>query len=229
MANFFDGIWKALTHPVDEAEFIVKKSAGVTKDILHGDFSKAWKDTKAVPGDHQEMMNDITVPILGNNKLSKNSDAVAGAIIGGILAAPVIAGAGGAAGGASAGAAGGAAGTASGASAGGLAGAGTASGASAGGISSIGTQGVTQATSATTSTGWFDTIMDGFDMLSSAGGDDSPENKAPQSEFSKGFSHMLEVQRELASTPPAKRNELLAKKNSEALAKIFKPMFGEDK
>ena len=66
-------------------------------------------------------------------------------------------------------------------------------------------------------------------MLSSAmGGDDSPENKAPQSEFSKGFSRMLEVQRELAATPPAKRNELMAKKNSEALAKIFKPMFGED-
>ena len=60
------------------------------------------------------------------------------------------------------------------------------------------------------------------------GGDDSPENKAPQSEFSKGFSRMLEVQRELAATPPAKRNELLAKKNSEALANIFKPMFGED-
>ena len=222
MANFFDGIWKALTHPVDEAEFIVKKSADVTKDIFHGDFSKAWKDTKAVPGDHQRMMNDITVPILGDNKLSKNSDAVAGTIIGGILAAPAIGGAmgGSAAGGAGGATAGGA--TATGSSAGGLAGSG-------GGISSIGTQGVTQATSATTSTGWFDTIMDGFEMLSSAGGDDSPENKAPQSEFSKGFSRMLELQRELAATPPAKRNELLAKKNSEALAKIFKPMFGEDK
>lgn len=221
MANFFDGIWKALTHPVDEAEFIVKKSAGVSKDILHGDFSKAWKDTKAVPGDHQRMMNDITVPILGDNKLSKNSDAVAGAIIGGILAAPAI---GGAMGGATAGGAGGATAggaAASGSSAGGLAGSG-------GGISSIGTQGVTQATSATTSTGWFDTIMEGFDALNAMGGDDSPENKAPQSEFSKGFSRMLEVQRELAATPPAKRNELLAKKNSEALANIFKPMFGED-
>ena len=208
MANFFDGIWKALTHPVDEAEFIVKKSADVTKDIFHGDFSKAWKDVKAVPGDHQEMMNDITVPILGDNKLSKNSDAVAGTIIGGILAAPAI---GGAMGGSAAGGS-------------------TASGASAsGGISSIGTQGVTKATSATTSTGWFDTIMDGFDMLSSMGGDDSPENKEAQSEFSKGFSHMLELQRELAATPPAKRNELMAKKNSEALANIFKPMFGEDK
>ena len=97
MANFFDGIWKALTHPVDEAEFIVKKSAGVTKDIFHGDFSKAWKDTKAVPGDHQRMMNDITVPILGNNKLSKNSDAVAGAIIASIFAAPAMGAASGAA------------------------------------------------------------------------------------------------------------------------------------
>ena len=34
MANFFDGVWKALTHPVDEAKFIVKKSAKVTKDIF---------------------------------------------------------------------------------------------------------------------------------------------------------------------------------------------------
>ena len=211
MANFFDGIWKALTHPVDEAEFITEKSAGVTKDIFSGDFSKAWKDVKAIPGDHQEMMNDITVPILGDNKLSKNSDAVAGTIIGGILAAPAM-------------------GAAGGASAGGSASGSAASGASAGGgISSIGTQGVTKATSATTSTGWFDTIMDGFDMLSSSMGDGSPENKEPESEFSKGFSRMLEVQRELAATPPAKRNELMAKKNSEALAKIFKPMFGEDK
>lgn len=211
MANFFDGIWKALTHPVDEAEFIVKKSADVTKDIFHGDFSKAWKDTKAVPGDHQEMMNDVTVPILGDNKLSKNSDAVAGTILASIFAAPAM-------------------GAAGSASAGGSASGSAASGASAGGgISSIGTQGVTKATSATTSTGWFDTIMDGFDMLSSSIGDGSPENKEPESEFSKGFSHMLELQRELAATPPAKRNELLAKKNSEALAKIFKPMFGEDK
>ena len=212
MANFFDGLFEALKQPFDELKLLTNKTTDITKDIFHGDFSKAWGEVKSTPGDHQEMMNDITVPILGDNKLSKNSDAVAGAIIGGIMAAPAIGGAfGGTAGG-----------TASGASAGGLAGSG-------GGISSIGTQGVTQATSATTSTGWFDTIMDGFDMLSSAGGDDSPENKAPQSEFSKGFSHMLEVQRELAATPPAKRNELLAKKNSEALAKIFKPMFGEDK
>ena len=212
MANFFDGLFEALKQPFDELKFITEKSTGVTKDIFSGDFSKAWKDVKAVPGDHQEMMNDITVPILGDNKLSKNSDAVAGAIIGGIMAAPAI---GGAMGG-SAGGAGGAAGSSTASSAG-------------SGISSIGTQGVTKATSATTSTGWFDTIMDGFDMLSSSMGDGSPENKEPESEFSKGFSRMLEVQRELAATPPAKRNELLAKKNSEALANIFKPMFGEDK
>ena len=218
MANFFDGLFEALKQPFDELKLLTNKTTDITKDIFHGDFSKAWGEVKSTPGDHQEMMNDITVPILGDNKLSKNSDAVAGAIIGGIMAAPAIGGAFGGAGGAAGGTAGG---TASGASAGGLAGSG-------GGISSIGTQGVTKATSATTSTGWFDTIMDGFDMLSSSMGDGSPENKAPQSEFSKGFSHMLEVQRELASTPPAKRNELLAKKNSEALAKIFKPMFGED-
>ena len=210
MANFFDGLFEALKQPFDEFKFITDKSAGITKDIFSGDFSKAWKDVKAVPGDHQEMMNDITVPILGDNKLSKNSDAVAGAIIGGIMAAPAI-------GGAMGGSAGGAGGAASSSTAG-----------SGGGISSIGTQGVTKATSATTSTGWFDTIMDGFDMLSSSMGDGSPENKEPESEFSKGFSRMLEVQRELAATPPAKRNELMAKKNSEALANIFKPMFGED-
>ena len=210
MANFFDGLFEALKQPFDEFKFITDKSAGITKDIFSGDFSKAWKDVKAVPGDHQEMMNDITVPILGDNKLSKNSDAVAGAIIGSILAAPAM-------------------GAAGSASAGGSVSGSAASGASAGGgISSIGTQGVTQATSATTSTGWFDTIMDGFDMLSSSMGDGSPENKEPESEFSKGFSRMLEVQRELAATPPAKRNELMAKKNSEALANIFKPMFGED-
>ena len=211
MANFFVGLFEALKQPFDEFKFITDKSAGITKDIFSGDFSKAWKDVKAVPGDHQEMMNDITVPILGDNKLSKNSDAVAGAIIGSILAAPAM-------------------GAAGSASAGGSVSGSAASGASAGGgISSIGTQGVTQATSATTSTGWFDTIMDGFDMLSSSMGDGSPENKEPESEFSKGFSRMLEVQRELAATPPAKRNELMAKKNSEALANIFKPMFGEDK
>ena len=221
MANFFDGLFEALKQPFDEVKLLTEKSTNITKDIFHGDFSKAWGEVKSTPGDHQRMMNDITVPILGNNKLSKNSDAVAGAIIGGILAAPAIGGAmgGSAAGGAGGATAGGA--TASGASAGGLAGSG-------GGISSIGTQGVTQATSATTSTGWFDTIMEGFDALNAMGGDDSPENKAPQSEFSKGFSRMLEVQRELAATPPAKRNELMAKKNSEALANIFKPMFGED-
>ena len=203
MANFFEGIWNAIKQPVDELKFIADKSVGIGEDLVKGKFSDAFSELKSIPGDHQEMMNGVTVPILGDNKLAKNSDAIAGTIVGGIMAAPAIAG--------------------------GL-GTSTAGGsASSSGISSVGTQGVSQATSATTTSSWFDTIMDGFDMLSSAGGDDSPENKAPQSEFSKGFSRMLEVQRELAATPPAKRNELMAKKNSEALANIFKPMFGEDK
>lgn len=96
MANFFEGIGNALKHPIDEVKWMWDS----TKGVLSGD-----KKLKDIPGDHQEMMNDITVPILGNNKIAKNSDAVAGAVIGGVLAAPAIAaGAGGGATGASAGA-----------------------------------------------------------------------------------------------------------------------------
>lgn len=95
MANFFDGVGKALMHPINEIGWMWDS----TKGVLSGD-----KKLKDIPGDHQEMMNEITVPILGDNKISKNSDAVAGAVIGGILAAPVIGGAmGGASGSASSG------------------------------------------------------------------------------------------------------------------------------
>lgn len=83
MANFFEGVGNLLKHPIDEAKWMLDS----TKGVLSGD-----KKLKDIPGDHQEMMNKITVPMLGDNKLSKNSDAVAGAIVGGILAAPMLAG-----------------------------------------------------------------------------------------------------------------------------------------
>lgn len=89
MANFFEGIGNALKHPIDEIGWMWDS----TKGVLSGD-----KKLKDIPGDHQEMMNDITVPILGDNKLAKNSDAVAGAIVGGVLAAPMAAGASGSSG-----------------------------------------------------------------------------------------------------------------------------------
>lgn len=82
MANFFEGIGNALKHPIDEVKWMWDS----TKGVLSGD-----KKLKDIPGDHQEMMNGITVPLLGDNKISKNSDAVAGAVVGGILAAPAIA------------------------------------------------------------------------------------------------------------------------------------------
>lgn len=93
MANFFEGVGNLLKHPIDEAKWMFDS----TKDVLKGDMK-----LKDVPGSHQEMMNDITVPILGDNKIAKNSDAIAGAVVGGVLAAPLLAGGGaGASGGAS--------------------------------------------------------------------------------------------------------------------------------
>lgn len=91
MANFFEGVKEALLHPVKEIGWMWD----TTKDVISGDM-----DIKDIPGSHQDLMNKSTVPILGNNKLAKNSDAAAGAIIGGFMAAPAIAGAmGGSAGG----------------------------------------------------------------------------------------------------------------------------------
>lgn len=84
MANFFEGVWEALKHPIDEAEFLVKGA----RDVIKGD-----RSIGDLFGDHQEMMNEITVPILGDNKIATNSDAIAGTIVGGILAAPAIMGA----------------------------------------------------------------------------------------------------------------------------------------
>lgn len=79
MANFFEGLLNVVKHPLDEAKFFKNVATGKTS-------------LKDAPGAHQDMMNNITVPILGNNKLSKNSDAVAGAIVGGFMAAPALAG-----------------------------------------------------------------------------------------------------------------------------------------
>ncbi|MGL5566482.1 MAG: hypothetical protein ACRDC4_12240 [Plesiomonas sp.] len=84
MANFLDGIWNALKHPVDEAKWMFD----TTKDVIKGDM-----DLKDIPGSHQDMMNDITVPLLGDNKIAKNSDALVGAAVASALAAPAIGGA----------------------------------------------------------------------------------------------------------------------------------------
>ncbi|MGL5016413.1 MAG: hypothetical protein ACRC6V_19365 [Bacteroidales bacterium] len=99
MANFLKGLVGLAKHPLDEAEFLVKGA----RDVVKGD-----RSVGDLFGDHQDMMSEnITVPLGGRNKLTENSDAVAGAIVGGVLAAPLMAGAGGsAAGGASGGAAG---------------------------------------------------------------------------------------------------------------------------
>lgn len=91
MANFFEGVGNLLMHPVNEAKWMWDS----TKDVLSGDM-----DLKDIPGSHQEMMNDITVPLGGRNKLTENSDAVAGTIIGGIMAAPALMGGASASGGA---------------------------------------------------------------------------------------------------------------------------------
>lgn len=85
MANFFEGLWEAAKQPFNEGQFLF--------DVVRGKTS-----LKDAPGKHQEMMNKITVPILGDNKLAKNSDAVAGAVVGGIMAAPALAGASGSSG-----------------------------------------------------------------------------------------------------------------------------------
>lgn len=94
MASVWEGLWNAVKNPLDEVKLIGKTLIG--KESL-----------KDLPGDHQRQMNKVTVPILGNNKLSKNSDAAAGAVIGGIFASPLLAGGSAAAGGSTAGAAGG--------------------------------------------------------------------------------------------------------------------------
>lgn len=80
MANFFDGLVNLAKHPLDEAQFLF-------------DVGRGKIDLKDAPGKHQEMMNDITVPLGGHNKLTENSDAAAAAIVASFFAAPVIGGA----------------------------------------------------------------------------------------------------------------------------------------
>lgn len=98
MANFLKGLVGLAKHPLDEAEFMVKGA----RDVIKGD-----RSVGDLFGDHQDMMSEnITVPLGGRNKLTENSDAVAGAIVGGVLAAPLMAGAGGGAAGSAGGTAG---------------------------------------------------------------------------------------------------------------------------
>lgn len=112
MANFFEGIEGILKHPINEAKWMWDETKNVGKPLLKGDIGKSWGAFKDSFGNHQDMMSDtITKPLIGDNKISNNSDAIAGAIIAGILAAP-----------AAAGAAGGTSGTAAGSTAGGTSG-----------------------------------------------------------------------------------------------------------
>ncbi|UZV39638.1 hypothetical protein APT65_00023 [Trabzonvirus APT65] len=115
MANFFEGIEGILKHPINEAKWMWDETKNVGKPLLKGDIGKSWGAFKDSFGNHQDMMSDtITTPLGGHNKLTENSDAVAGAIIGSIFAAPLMAGG-------SAGAGGGAGGsTAAGTSGGGF-------------------------------------------------------------------------------------------------------------
>lgn len=93
MANFFEGVENLLKHPIDEAKWMFDETKGVLKPLLKGDVSESWDSFKGSFGRHNKMMEDITVPLGGRNKLTENPDAVAGTIIGGILAAPAIGGA----------------------------------------------------------------------------------------------------------------------------------------
>lgn len=101
MANFFEGVENLLKHPIDEIKWMADETKGVLKPMLKGDFGESWDSFKGSFGRHNEMMEDITVPLGGRNKLTENPDAVAGTIVGGVLAAPLV---GGAMGGASSGA-----------------------------------------------------------------------------------------------------------------------------
>lgn len=106
MANFFDGVVNALKHPIDEIKWMADETKGVLKPLLKGDVSESFDSFKGSFGRHNDMMEEITVPIGGRNKITENPDAAAGAVLGSVFAAPFVAGAfgGGGAGGASSGA-----------------------------------------------------------------------------------------------------------------------------
>lgn len=101
MANFFKGVENLLKHPIDEAKWMLDETKGVVKPLLKGDVSESWDSFKGSFGRHNDMMEDITVPLGGRNKITENPDAAAGAIIGSIFAAPAIGGMFGGGGGAS--------------------------------------------------------------------------------------------------------------------------------
>lgn len=104
MANFFEGVGNLLKHPIDEIKWMADETKGVVKPLLKGDVSESFDSFKGSFGRHNKMMEDITVPLGGHNKLTENPDAVAGTILGGIFAAPAIGGAfGGGSGGAASG------------------------------------------------------------------------------------------------------------------------------
>ena len=94
MANFFKGIEGLLKHPIDEAKWMLEETKGVVKPLLKGDFSESFDSFKGSFGRHNDMMSEnITVPLMGHNKISENPDAAAGAVLGTVFAAPAIMGA----------------------------------------------------------------------------------------------------------------------------------------
>lgn len=122
MANFFEGLLNIAKHPIDEAKWMWDETKNVGKPLLKGDFGESFDQFKGTFGRHNEMMSEnIAKPLGGDNWITQNPDAVAGAIVGGILAAPAI---GGAMGGGAGGAGGGVGGTTAG-SQGALSGVGT--------------------------------------------------------------------------------------------------------
>lgn len=106
MGSTFKKFHDIANQPLGELEWLGTNIRDVGGNLLKGDFGEAWDEFKGSFGEHNEMMSDLITPILGENKLTENPDAVAGAIMGGILAAPYLAAAGGAGAGAGGGAAG---------------------------------------------------------------------------------------------------------------------------
>ena len=90
MANFLEGVENLLKHPIDEIKWMADETKGVVKPLLKGDVSESWDSFKGSFGRHNKMMEDITVPLGGRNKITENPDAAAGAILGSIFAAPAI-------------------------------------------------------------------------------------------------------------------------------------------
>lgn len=130
MANLMHGVEGALKWPVTEGKWMVKSTLHAGNDLIHGRFKEFGKDFQHSFGDHQRLIGEnVLYPAFGKNKITKNSDAIAGVIVGGALAAGAGAGAGGGAAGSAGGGAGAGAGGASAGSAGaGAGGAGSSTG-----------------------------------------------------------------------------------------------------